>query len=258
MKKQVILSLLFATLFTTKVFSVLPQPVSSHTCFINPSSVETTDLTKLIPQTFYYNPEQSPQMSSWPNLICHDVNLYGKQDSIFYPRINFNQFDFFLFNKADPVFDEGIEALNTKLGWEAFGAVGKLGYALKPFSYRGRVICPDFSFINNDEDPRARQLEEILGYYYSQTEALYEAKPVDPSQNQLTVYIPASELKYIGFHITNGNIQPGYYWETKRVYVFWPANKDHPYEKQPGQVLYSIEREDKTISDGRKFCVIAR
>jgi len=229
---------------------------------------------------FYFNNKNIPPALAAGNdfLFCHDVNTYGKVDSILYPRLELKSQHLALWDPTDVKFVDqdgnGSPDVDTilanklkeefnvikepKLFWQlAWPNVpnsqtpGLLGYVMIPWINQttGRSFCPTRYDYQNSSDPVLRVLNGVVG---NDTEAIYLSKkePVSlpddddvlqPQPDDILI-IRENVLKKIWFYFENGqHYTPDEVTATqKTVHFYWPPDYANPHTKKPNQKLFTV------------------
>lgn len=261
---------------------LLIEPVNSYYCLSssgslepdNPTALPTIDHTTKI---YYFSSESSPSSSVSPHespyIKCHDVNVYGNEDSALYPRLGLQKGVFSIWSMRDIRFfdrdSNGVIDINDRINrlglleeninpfysfsWPNSPAfegdtLPRLGFLLKPFfndPETNSATCPSYE---GDQD--ARTLTDVLQV---ETQALYMARgeeKVFTDENGNTVNVPNDflllpwdQLSKIAFYPNSDGVltfHDNNTIEEKPIMFFWPANTDQPLLEQNNQRLYQV------------------
>ena len=256
------------------------MPVSQYSCITRQATEidQTIDFERFARIHFYFASNTSP--SSLPpdtkTTICHDINLYGNDDSPLYPRLELISQQFALWDIADirftlndsgqPSINDEIERLlqertNTTRELSIFNVINwpnvptiadleergppPMGLFMLPWinPQSGRPFCPTQEDYNGN-DPIFNILKEIVGV---NTEGLYlaESEPISQSNNNSVrdiIIIREGLLTKIWFYYENYQhlIPDELTSNSKTIHFYWPADIDDPYIKKSTQTIYTI------------------
>lgn len=199
--------------------------------------------------TFENTERPMPLEDSSEQKFCHDIELYGVQDSVNFPRLEQNEMAL-LFSKADPHFSDldmnGKLDINDKIERELLGKYGEpksidlfhqlkfkfhpnqrankfLGYVMDFFIEDYKAKCPTRRDYNSTT-PIYRVLKNIIG---ADTEALYIAQEQGSMPNKDLLLIRESLLKKIKIR-------------SRVADFYWPANTANPYRRHEGQRSFKL------------------
>jgi len=260
------------------------MPASQYTCLTRAGTVVPAgNLYENAARLHYYfssnnNPPSLPPGN--PFLFCHDVTLFGDNDSPLYDRLELIPQHFALWDQSDIRFadqnansradinetiqqtlldDHGITKTINIFGLLTWpnrpnidGPAPNLGFYMVPWidPVSGRAFCPDQTHYNGN-DKLFNILKEVVGV---STEGIYMAvkEPELLTNNDGTpvlaptdiIIIRENLLKNIWFYYENNqHFVPDEITATqKTIHFYWPADPVNPYIKKSSQKIYTVRR----------------
>ena len=270
-------------------------PVSQYSCILrqiatNPNNGEVSYIA-IAKQHYYFPSGDTPPSlpDDTPRYVCHDVQTYGEDDSVLYPRLEVTQ-PFVMWNQDDTRFNDtdsdGVIDVNEKItedykiaagrendstvdiqlfsvfewnyipqidGWRS-STKTNLGLMMIPFvNNQNLAECPKESDYIGDNP-----LYNVIGDYVGvDTEGLYmaESEPYQDNQGNTIIdiiMIKESDLKQVWFYFEDGKflIPDTTTSRTKTIHFFYPLDKSAPYIQKASQVLYTVRYPDAIGTDG--------
>ncbi|MCP4914724.1 MAG: hypothetical protein GY909_16525 [Oligoflexia bacterium] len=268
------------------------MPVSQYTCISR--TLRTIDNTSFFEDFFrihfYFSSDATPP--SLPpgikNIVCHDINQLGEDDSPLYPRLELIPQHMAVWDQSDPQFvdadSDGRADINTVIEqrlldeasiqrtltifspfpWPNMPTIPNfndgnntpnLGFYMQPWidPITGDGFCPDQDDYNGN-DPIFKILKEVVGV---DTEAIYlaESEPRargDGSFVQDVLMIRENLLNKIWFYFENGQhfVPDEISSKTKTIHFYWPADPVNPYIRKSEQTIYTIRHPSNIGTNG--------
>ncbi len=270
------------------------SPVSQYSCILRQiSTAPNGDISyvTIAKQHYYFASGNTPPSlpDDTPRYVCHDVQTYGEDDSILYPRLELTQ-PFVMWTQDDTRFNDGdsdgVMDVNERMTEDYKIATGKENDAsvnLELFSVFpwnsipqidgwkdstqaniGIIMIPFVNSQNLAECPKQADyigdnpLYNVIGDYVGvDTEGLYmaESEPYQDSQGNTIIdiiMIKESDLKQTWFYFENGKflVPDTTTSRTKTIHFFYPLDKSAPYIQKASQVLYTVRYPDQIGRDG--------
>lgn len=270
------------------------SPVSQYSCILRQiSTAPNGDISyvTIAKQHYYFASGNTPPSlpDDTPRYVCHDVQTYGEDDSILYPRFELTQ-PFVMWTQDDTRFNDsdsdGVIDVNERITEDYKVATGKVNDAsveLELFSVFpwnsipqidgwkgstqaniGLIMIPFVNGQNLAECPKQSDyigdnpLYNVIGDYVGvDTEGLYmaESEPYQDSQGNTIIdiiMIKESDLKRTWFYYEDGKflVPDTTTSRTKTIHFFYPLDKNAPYIQKASQVLYTVRYPDEIGTDG--------
>ncbi len=260
-------------------------PVSQYTCLMRDITTNTStgevSYINIAKQHYYYPSGYSPP--SLPDgtvlYVCHDVQTYGDDDSILYPRLDVTQ-PFTIWNQDDSRFNDGdadgkidinetiTDAYKIAANKENDSSVDLELFTL--FQYNsipaidnwrsttltnlGFIMIPFINSNNLAECPKQADylgdniLYNVIGDYVGvDTEGLFmaESEPYQDGSGKTVIdvlMIKESNLKQAWFYYENGKflVPDTTTSRTKTIHFFYPLDVSAPYIQKSSQTLFTV------------------
>ncbi len=268
------------------------MPVSQYTCISRTLRTvnSTTFYEDFFRIHFYFSSDATPP--SLPpgvkNIVCHDINILGEDDSPLFPRLELIPQHMAVWDQADPQFvdanQDGRAVINETIEqrlleeaniqrtltifspfpWPNMPTIPSfnegnnnpnLGFYMQPWinPVTGDGFCPDQEDYNGS-DPIFKILKEVVGV---DTEGIYlaESEPRargDGSFVQDVLMIRENLLNDIWFYFENGQhfVPDEISSKTKTIHFYWPADPVNPYIRKSEQTIYTIRHPSNIGSNG--------
>lgn len=274
------------TTFEYKCFSQIEIPNRPH------------DYIRYASNHYYFQEGDSPRIIpvGFENTVCHDIDLYGDDDSLNFSRLEekvaFQMWDdkssFMDDEDLDGVLDinemitkeyrrlthdQGDSSIRIDLfslfEWskepvlqEGDSTLAKLGVVMIPFlNESGYSHCPD-QYDYNGNEPLYNIVGDFVGL---DTQGLYmaEGEPqITPGSYDISydvILISERDLKKVWFYFEDGQfLTPDRDTaQTKTIHFFYPLDFENPYIQKPYQKLFTIRVPSEIGIDGVNTGVFA-
>lgn len=259
------------------------MPVSQYTC-VQWAGTTGTNISyeAMVKQYFYFPSNQEPlpvtnSSNQQINTYCHDLQLYGPNDSPLYPRLELIPQHFSLWDLSDTrladldnngssdINSEIVTRLQTEYNvsnpnlnvfnlfrWRTRpqATESAMGFFMVPWinPNTGRGFCPKQADYNGS-DPIFKILKDVVGVdtegiYLSikQPELLELADGTTTQAPDSYLFIRENLLKKIWFYTENNQILiPNEVTAgQKTIHFYWPADTQDPYTKKDYQRIFTV------------------